>query len=132
MDKTNDLILGVLTGTRYQMKYPGVEAYIVSIARSGFTGRKVMLVWNINPNTKQVLIENGFEVIEILPWPPEPFFHARMRLSYEYLKEHYQEFRYVFWLDIKDLILQSDPSLWMEKNTEGNSLIASTECVTRK
>ena len=129
MDATQDLILGVLGGPWCGFKYPGVEAYLVSIERSGFAGRKVMLVWGIRPDVRHKLIEYGFELVE-LPQPADPFFHARMRVAWEYLKDHYQEFRYIFWLDIKDLILQSDPSIWMEQNIGDYSIVASNECVT--
>ena len=130
MDKTQDLILGVIGGTWVGPgAYPGVEAYLESIKRSGFIGRKVMLVWGIRNETRAKLIEYGFELVD-LPQPSDPFFHARMRVSYEYLKDHYQEFRYIFWLDIKDLILQSDPSVWMEQNIGEYGIVASNECVT--
>lgn len=112
------------------MKYPGIEAYVASIDRSGFSGRKVMLSWNIHPTTKDVLLKHNFEVVDIDPWPTDHFFHARMRLAWEYLEGHYQEFRYVFWLDIKDLIVQTNPSVWMEKNIGDSKIVASTECVT--
>jgi len=128
MDRTNDLILGVLGGTWCGFRYPGVEAYLVSIQRSGFTGRKVMICWGIRPEVKAKLIEFGFELVE-LPSPPDSFFHARMRVCWEYLRDHYQEFRYIFWLDIKDLVLQANPSVWMEKNIGNSKIIASTECV---
>jgi hypothetical protein len=129
MDKTQDLILGVL-GTQWERSRPyGVSCYLESIKRSGFSGRKVMLVWDINPDTRSSLIEYGFELVD-LPTPSEPFFHARMRVCGEYLKDHYSEFRYIFFLDVKDLVLQSDPSVWMEQNIGTHDLIGSTECVT--
>ena len=130
MNAAQDVILGVLGGPWCGFKYPGVEAYLISIQRSGFTGRKVMLAWQIRSEVKQKLIEYGFEVVDIMPWPPEPFFHARMRLAWDYLKDHHKEFRFVFWLDVKDLILQSNPSVWMEQNIGNAKLIASSECVT--
>lgn len=129
VDKTNDLILGVIGGTWVGPgSYPGVEAYLVSIQRSGFTGRKVMLVWSIRPDTRQKLIEYGFELVD-LPNPQDPFFHARMRVCWQYLKEHHQEFRYVYWLDIKDLVLQNNPSVWMEEKLADHAIIAATEPV---
>jgi hypothetical protein len=131
MDKTQDLLLGVLTGQQYQLKYPGIEAYVVSLQKSGFSGRKVMIVWNVNPITRELLLKHGFEIVDLFPnWPSEPFFHARMRVAWEYLRDHSQEFRYVFWFDIKDFIFQSDPSVWMEQNIKDHKIIGSTECVT--
>jgi hypothetical protein len=129
MNKTHDLILGVLAGSNYMFAYPGVEAYLESIRRSGFTGRKVMITWGLHPLTRQALVNHGFEIVDV-PWTSAPFFHTRMRVAYEYMKEHYKEFRYVLWLDIKDLILQNDPSVWLEKNIGSAGIIASTECVT--
>jgi hypothetical protein len=134
MDKTNDVILGVLGGPWCHFQYPGVEAYLVSIQRSGFSGRKVMICWDIRPDVRQKLLEFGFELVDV-PAPYETgrlrgFFQARMRVCWEYLKDHYQDFRYVLWLDIKDLVLQSDPSVWIENNIGTKHIVASTECVT--
>jgi hypothetical protein len=128
--RERDLILGVLGGPWVgKFGYPGIEAYVESIKRSGFAGRKVMLCWSLRPEVRTTLLEYGFEVVD-LPRPRDPFFHARMRVCAEYLRDHYKEFRYIFWLDIKDLILQSDPSVWMEKHIGNHGLIGSTECVT--
>src|ERR1700676_2200490 len=106
MNSTQDLILGVL-GTQWERSRPGgVEAYLESIKRVGFVGRKVMIVWDIHPTTRSALLSHDFELVD-LPTPNDPFFHARMRVCWEYLKNHYKEFRYIFWLDVKDLVLQS-------------------------
>jgi hypothetical protein len=129
MDRTQDLILGVL-GTQWERSRPGgLESYLESIKRTKFSGRKVMLVWDIHPSTRSALLSHGFELVD-LPTPREAFFHARMRVCWEYLRDHYKEFRYIFWLDVKDLILQNNPSDWMEKNIGSAKLIGSTECVT--
>jgi hypothetical protein len=129
VDKTQDLILGVIGGTWVGPgSYPGIEAYVESIKRSGFAGRKIMMVWGIRHDTRQKLLEYGFELID-LPQPKDPFFHARMRVCDQYLQEHHQEFRYIFWLDIKDLVLQTNPSVWMEENISDHSLVAATEPV---
>lgn len=129
MDSTQDVILGVL-GTQWERSRPqGVSTYLESIERSGFKGRKVMLVWDIHPDTRLLLLKYGFELID-LPAQSEPFFIARMHVCSDYLREHYKEFRYIFWLDVKDLILQSDPSLWMESRADSKKIIASNECVS--
>jgi len=131
MNSTQDCILGVLSGTKYVLKYEGIEAYLVSIKKSGFKGRKVMIVWNIHPIARKLLQEYGFELIDVKSKSHnESFFHARIRVAQEYLGNHYKEFRYIFWLDIKDVVLQSDPSIWMEENIGNYKLVGSTECVT--
>lgn len=134
MNKNNDLILGVFAN--YGFSYPGIEHYMVSIARSGYTGRKVLLCWNLAKPVQDMLVRWGYELVFVDPPAKETkalpvnFFIHRMKVVAEYLADHKDEFRFVFWLDIKDLIVQSDPSIWMEKNIGDAKLIASTECVT--
>jgi len=128
VDKKNDVILGVL-GTQWERtRAGGVNAYLESINRSGYAGRKVLICWDIHPQTRVDLLRYGFELVDI-PSPPEPFFVARMRVVYEYLRDHHTEFRWVHWFDVKDLILQSDPSDWIDQNAGNYSIIASSEPV---
>jgi hypothetical protein len=104
----------------------GVATYLESIKRSGFSGSKIMLVWDIHPETRADLLRYGFELVDF-PVPSDSFFHARVRVVYEYLREHHKEFRWIHWLDVKDLILQSDPSVWIDQNAGKYSLIGSSE-----
>lgn len=128
MDATQDIILGVL-GTQWERtRVGGVNTYLESIKRSGYTGRKVMLVWDIHPTTRTDLLRYGFELVD-LPSPPEPFFIARIRVVYEYLRDHHKEFRWIHWFDVKDFVLQSDPSVWIDQNAGNYSIIASSEPV---
>jgi len=134
MTKDNDVIIGVFAN--YGFSYPGIEYYMVSIARSGFTGRKVLLCWNVAKPVQDMLRRWGYELVFVKPPAKETkalpvnFFVHRVKVVAEYLAEHKDEFRFVFWLDIKDLILQSDPSVWMEQHKGDAKIIASTECVT--
>jgi hypothetical protein len=134
MTKENDLILGVFAN--YGFSYPGIEHYMVSIARSGYTGRKVLLCWNLDKPVQATLLRWGYELVFVDPPEretkalPVNFFIHRMKVVADYLAAHKDEFRFVFWLDIKDLILQNDPSVWMEKHKGEAKIIASTECVT--
>jgi hypothetical protein len=134
MDAIQDCIIGVFSN--YGLQYPGIEAYMVSLARCGYRGRKVLLVWNLRPEVREILTDYGYELVEVPPPAPETqhlpvnFFIHRMKVVADYLEDHWAEFRYVYWLDIKDLILQTDPSVWMEQNKGEAKIIASTECVT--
>lgn len=129
-----DVILGVFAN--YGFQYPGIEQYMVSIERSGFSGRKVLLVWNLRPEVRAALLSRGWELIETLPPAretktlPVNFFIHRIKVVADYLANHGHEFNDVFWLDIKDLIVQTNPSTWMTFRRAGAGIIASTECVT--
>jgi hypothetical protein len=134
MTDEQDLILGVFAN--FGFEYPGIEQYMVSIARSGYRGRKVLLCWNVQPPVRNMLIRWGYELVAVEPPAKETkelpvnFFIHRMKVVAEYLAAHKNEFRYVYWLDIKDLILQTNPSRWMEQHKGDAKIIASTECVT--
>jgi hypothetical protein len=125
---TQSAILGVL-GTHWERTRPrGVDTYLESIKRSGFSGRKIMLCYDIHPETRQALVKYGHELVDV-PVPSEAFFHARVRIVYEYLKEHHKEFGWIHWLDVKDLLLQSNPDIWLLHNAAHHSLIGSSESV---
>ena len=134
MDAKKDLILGVFANYGFSW----IEAYMISISRCKFAGRKVLIVWNISDEVRQKLTQYGFELIEIPPRTncevkfAADFFRIRDYLAYEYLREHHQEFRYVFWLDIRDLVLQTDPSVWMENNLHPYKLVVASECIRIK
>src|SRR5579863_659430 len=134
MTDEQDVILGVFAN--FGFEYPGIEQYMVSIARSGYRGRKVLLCWNVQPPVRNMLIRWGYELVFVEPPAKETkelpvnFFIHRIKVVAEYLAAHKNEFRYVYWLDIKDLVLQTNPSRWMEQHKGDEKIIASTECVT--
>lgn len=116
MDAQDDLILGVLSNYDWR----DIEAYAVSISRCGFRGRKILLVWNLTQYTRDQLAACGFELQDVSPANmtvdfASEFFRHRDHLTQEFLHAH-DEFRYIFWLDIRDLVVQTDPSLWMEQH----------------
>lgn len=133
MDAKNDLLLGVFANYSFEW----LEAYMVSSVRCGFRGRKILLVWNLTTGVRQKLIEYGFELIDV---PPanlsvefcHNFFEYRDKLAYEFLRDRWQEFRYVFWMDIRDLVFQTDPSSWMEKHLSGYEIVVASECIRIK
>lgn len=126
LDATNDLILGVFAN--HDLDW--LEAYMVSSQRCGFRGRKILLVWNVATDVRAKLAEYGFELIDVPPATGN-FFAYRDKLAYEFLRDH-QEFRFVFWMDIRDLVFQTDPSVWMEKNLGDHEIVAGSECIRIK
>jgi hypothetical protein len=105
MDAHDDLILGVFAN----YSWDAIEAYAVSIALSGFRGRKVLLVWNLANEVRSRLKVFGFELIDVPPANMRvtfagEFFRHRDKLVAEYLAAHKSEFRFVFWLDIAQLM----------------------------
>lgn len=131
MDATNDLILGVFANV--DMSW--IENYAVSSVRCGFRGRKILLVWNLHHDVRQKLLGYGFELIDVPQGLPggdwhvlhKNFYEYRDKLAYEFLRDRGNEFRYIFWMDIRDLVFQTDPSVWMDANLGDKKLVIATE-----
>lgn len=131
MDATNDLLLGVFAN----VDFAWIEAYMVSSTRCGFRGHKILLVWNLAADVRKKLTEYGFELIDVPQGNNEGdwhtthknFYEYRDRLAYEFLRDRGHEFRYVLWMDIRDVVFQSDPSIWLEKHLGDKKLVIATE-----
>jgi len=110
-----DLIIGACTNYDWDK----LKFWVNSINRSGFTGDKVMVAFNISYDTIEKLNKAGFQVIlpgkkddannqfvyqSNLPIHVERFIHI-----YNYLQTH-DDYRYVITTDVKDVIFQHNPS----------------------
>src|SRR5208282_624419 len=123
-----DLIIGQCT----KFSWKTVESFAVSTVWCGFKGHKVLFVEDLPQETRDNLIELGFELIEVpkdLPGRRNKFFDyiGRFLMIYRYLRDHPNEFRFVFTADTRDLIFQGNPSTWMEKNLGGYKIVAASE-----
>src|SRR5208282_3526097 len=124
-----DLIMSVAKG----YGWPQLEAYTVSLANSGFDGTKLMFVSDITPEARANLIGFGFELIDFTVKDAAKFItHERFAPAVEFLKAHHRDYRYVLWTDVRDLIFQTDPIRWLEKNLSPYHLLGTTECILIK
>lgn len=132
MDATNDLLLGVFANQGFDW----IEAYMASSKTCGFRGRKILLVWNLAANVRAKLIEYGFELVDVPQKDPggswhemhKNFYEYRDTLAYKFIAERGHEFRFIMWMDIRDLIFQTDPSVWMEKHlVDDMKIVIATE-----
>jgi beta-1,4-mannosyl-glycoprotein beta-1,4-N-acetylglucosaminyltransferase len=115
-----DATIGVIRG----MDWPTLRPYAVSLTRTGFAGMKIMFVEDVSTDVKNKLVKLGFSVIERkTPPPSEADTLLPEHWSYGYhrfepvikILEH-NAFRYVIWTDVRDVVFQTDPSVWLEKN----------------
>src|ERR1700692_2432011 len=128
MDSTNDLIIGVLKNFSWEP----VKAYALSLSRSGFKGTKLMCVNGINDELRRNLKTLGFVLVDFTE--PEATFGwsfavSRYAPAIEYVKRHLADLRYVIWGDVRDLVFQTDPSIWLEKHMAPQRLLGCSEGV---
>ena len=140
-----DLLIGTITNYNKQQLTPWVE----SIKRTGFTGDKYMVCYNISYETVQYLQSHDFKICVFSAIPEKqmysynfpPNFHVcvhRFLHMWSFLNTLPEEikkyYRYIISTDVGDVIFQSNPSTWLEQNLEGTKyeINAATESIKYK
>jgi hypothetical protein len=90
--------------------------------------KKVMCVGNATQETRDWLVEQGFEIVD-MPQANIPVHVLRFLSIYEYLRQTWTRYRYVVTTDVKDVYFQSNPFEWLSKNVGLNNiqLVAGSE-----
>jgi len=117
------IILGCIT----KYKPEDIRPYVESIEQSGFNGKKIMLVYDLPQETIDYLKSRDWELYgsEL----QQHIIIQRFRDAYKLLENFKEET--IIWTDVKDVIFQTDPTLWIEKNMK-KEILALSECITFK
>jgi hypothetical protein len=121
-----DLIIGCINNYNPQQ----IKVWVNSINTCGFTGDKVVISFGLPDETIEYLINSGFVVLESKLEANE-FIHNRRFLDIWYYLESAETYRYVIATDVRDVLFQSNPSDWLEKNLK-KPILASSECIKIK
>lgn len=130
----NDIVIGAITD--YDVE--AIRPWVTSLERSGFTGMKAMLCYNIKQPVINELVSRGFTIFAfeqtadgVAYTKPfnivvERFFH--MWLFLKDAKEKYN-LRYLIAPDVRDVVFQKNPSEWIERNIKDKKIIAPLESI---
>lgn len=104
-----------------------IRPYVESIQQSGFSGDKVMLVYDVPQETIDYLKSKGWDLYG-------GNLHQHIILqrfvdAYKLLQNYEEET--IIWTDVKDVIFQKNPTEWIENNMKGE-ILAFSECVKFK
>lgn len=104
-----------------------IRPYVESIKRCGFTGSKIMVVYQVTQDVVDYLQNNDWLVLQG---------ELRQHIIIQRFMDMYAiigqlETDVVIWTDVKDVIFQSDPSAWLDENMKGD-ILALSEAVTFK
>lgn len=104
-----------------------IRPYVESIQQSGFSGDKVMLVYDVPQETISYLKSKGWNLYgaEL----QQHIILQRFVDAYKILESYLDET--VIWTDVKDVIFQKDPTKWIETNMK-KEILAFSECVKFK
>lgn len=118
-----DLIVGAAANYQWETATDCTYQFVVSLRRSGYTGRVVFIVSApLHPDTLKKYKEYGVELKMIQPMDQYDFPHVfRFRAIPEVIAS-IPDLRYVMALDVKDILFQSNPVTWLEKNLQTNVL----------
>lgn len=139
-----DAIIGAISN--YDV--PHILLYVASLLKSGFTGDKFMVVYDVGYAVVEFLEHSGFTVFKFNDVPHEkryvfrdkgPHFHINVDRFYHmwlFLSklpvEQVREYRYLISTDVGDVVFQSNPSVWLEENLGNAKLNAACESIKFK
>jgi hypothetical protein len=122
----------VVIGTIMNYGWPEVMTFALSLERSGYSGKKVMFIENISSYAKERLSALGWILKEVIADKSQSYATARHIPVSEFLNENKNNFRYVLYVDVRDAVFQSNPSIWLENNLKTTELVGPSECVLIK
>jgi hypothetical protein len=104
-----------------------IKIYVESLNDCGYDGDKVMMCYNIPKETIDYLAEKGWEC-----YGAELQGHPHMKRLIDmwwFLQNDEREWNHIITTDVRDIVWQTNPSLWLEKNLKTEILCAS-ECIS--
>jgi hypothetical protein len=122
MDATNDVIIGTAKG----YGWASFKNYAVSLSESGFRGRKILFVCDITNVARTVLTRLGFELVDYVSTGNNTVIE-RFRIFRDWLVANKKDVRYIIHCDVRDVVFQADPSVFMEQQTK--KLFGASEAI---
>lgn len=102
-----------------------IKPWVESINKSEFKGKRIVIVYNVPMDTIEYLKQNNFEIYQ--SDLTMHIFLQRFR-DYYFLLNKRDDIDRVIFTDVKDVIFQSDPSLWLENNQKKH-IVACSESI---
>jgi hypothetical protein len=135
-----DIVIGAITNYNWDQ----IKCWVNSLDRSGFSGSKIMICYNISYEVAEELTKRNYSVFAFskndeakqLQYSKQNFnicLDRFMHISYFLNKlSNKEDYRYVISTDVRDVIFQSNPSEWLEKNIGNKELNVACESIRYK
>lgn len=122
-----DLIIGCIA----HYSYENIRNWVKSIDFCGFSGDKIVIAYNLDSNVINFLNDNGFQVYET-----ELYMNIvvqRFADVWRLLNEiNIEIYEWVIFTDVKDVIFQTNPSVWLKNNMTTHNFVAASESLLYK
>jgi hypothetical protein len=136
-----DLLVGGIDNYSWQQIAP----WVLSIKETGFTGDIWLVAYRIADDVIATLDAQGVNVYKVDHDPfmrpinhsahgPTSAHNLRFYHIWELLSRlNAEEYKYVITTDVRDVVFQTDPSIWLRNNMGGEKpLISPSECILYK
>lgn len=132
-----DIVIGFITGYSFDKITPWVN----SLDRSGFEGTKAMICYDISYDVADELTKRGYTIFAFKRNEEKRRFEYKKDFSimverflhlWYLLKQFKGQYRYIITTDVKDVVFQSNPSTWLERNIGDKKINASCESMYYK
>jgi len=133
-----DLVVGCITGYDFDK----IKPWVNSLDRCGFEGTKGMICYNVDYDTVDELVKRNYSILAFgkdeekrtLKYNKENFSIVVERFLHLWylLKRFRGQYRYVITTDVKDVIFQTNPSEWLEKNIGDKEINVACESIRYK
>lgn len=133
-----DVVVGCITNYNFDK----IKYWVNSLDRSGFTGDKVMVCYNIGYNVVAELQARNYKVLGFKNIPEEKRlardgnFNICLERFYDiwnlFKTLDMQNYRYMIATDVKDVVFQSNPSDWLERNIGDKKINVACESLRYK
>lgn len=135
-----DVVIGSITN----YKWDQIKCWVNSLDQSGFSGLKVMLCYNIDFEVAEELSKRGYSIFAFgkdeenkkLKYNKENFNICLERFLHIWYflgrLQNKEKYRYIIATDVGDVIFQTNPSEWLEKNIGNKEINVGSECIQYK
>ena len=132
-----DIVIGAITGYSFDK----IKPWVNSLDQSGFDGVKAMLCYNIDYDVAEELVKRNYTILTFGRNEQERKFEYNREFSivverflhlWYFLKKLEGEYRYVITTDVKDVVFQTNPSKWLEKNIGDKKINVACESIHYK
>jgi hypothetical protein len=115
-----DMMIGCITGYDFEK----IKPWVNSLDTCGFTGTKAMICYNVDYGTTEELVKRGYTIFAFKKNDEAKRFEYKDNFSivverfyhlWYFLKGFKGQYRNIITTDVKDVIFQTNPSLFLER-----------------
>ena len=133
-----DIVVGCITGYNFDK----IKPWVNSLDNCGFEGTKAMICYNIDYDTVDELVKRNYSILAFgkdeenrkLNYPKENFSIVVERFLHLWylLKRFKGQYKNIITTDVKDVIFQTNPSEWLDKNLGDKQINVACESIRYK